>query len=121
MQTAGTLWFSVPCYTLVWFLSSEKIPTGVSLKATLAIGYLGIFGSVIGFIIYYFLIQKLPSHKVALVSLMTPVFAMMLGHMVNQEQWHHLELIGAALILGALAMHQVDNHIGILHANRIQR
>lgn len=54
--TTGALIVSVPLFIISWFLAEGVIPQ-ISLKATLSIGYLALFGSVIGFMSYYYLIR----------------------------------------------------------------
>ena len=52
----------------------------------------------IGFIGYFYILQNLKASTVALVTLITPVFAIMLGASLNGE------VITSALILGAIGV-----------------
>lgn len=117
--TTGALWLALPCYTLIWFLTGEPIQPIHDIRPIAAIVYLALFGSVIGFITYYFLIQKISANSVAMVSLITPVFAMMLGHIIDNEIWRPAELIGAICILVGLGIYQI-NHKGVKHENNLQ-
>jgi drug/metabolite transporter (DMT)-like permease len=98
----------VPCYTLIWILMGTPIQPVVDAQSIGAIVYLALFGSVIGFVTYFFLIQKISAHNVAMVSLITPAFAMAIGHMVNNELWQPTELMGAAFIFFGLSIFQLN-------------
>ncbi|MGL4409436.1 MAG: DMT family transporter, partial [Zoogloea sp.] len=78
------------------------------LRSWLAIGYLGVFGSVIGFALYYYVIRHLPTARVALITLITPVLALMLGHAFNGEALGLRLVAGAGLVLLGLGLHQRD-------------
>lgn len=104
----GALWLAVPCYTFIWILMGAPIQPVVDVQSIGAIVYLALFGSVIGFVTYFFLIQKISAHNVAMVSLITPAFAMAIGHMVNNELWQPTELVGAAFIFFGLSIFQLN-------------
>lgn len=104
----GALWLAVPCYTFIWIFMGTPIQPVVDVQSIGAIVYLALFGSVIGFVTYFFLIQKISAHNVAMVSLITPAFAMAIGHMVNNELWQPTELVGAAFIFFGLSIFQLN-------------
>jgi drug/metabolite transporter (DMT)-like permease len=104
----GALWLAVPCYTLIWLLMGTPIQPVMHAQSIGAIVYLALFGSVIGFVTYFFLIQKISAHNVAMVSLITPAFAMAIGHTINNEFWQTAELIGAAFIFTGLSIFQLN-------------
>ena len=106
-QTLGTLWAAVPCYALTWWLLDGQLPNlQISSHSLWAIVYLAIFGSLVGFICYYFILQQLKARTVALITLITPVFALILGHLLNQEPLTSHLASGASLILIALIFYQ---------------
>ena len=51
--TVGTLAVSLPLFALLWLLTDGQLPAMVPPRSGAAIVYLGIFGSVIGFTLYY--------------------------------------------------------------------
>lgn len=104
--TLGTLSVSLPFFGLVWWLGDGQLPAVVPPRAGAAIAYLGIFGSVIGFAMYYYVIKHLETSKVALITLITPVIALFLGHWFNGETIGLRLWIGTALILLGLSAHQ---------------
>jgi drug/metabolite transporter (DMT)-like permease len=106
-QVAGGLGFALPAYLVTWTLIDGQWPTTLSSVNIAAIAYLGIIATTIGFSLYYYLLTHLSATRVALISLMTPVMALMLGHLVNHEPLTQDTLIGTALILSALLLHEV--------------
>ena len=75
-------------------------------RAGAAIVYLGVFGSVIGFALYYYVIKHLETSKVALITLITPVIALLLGHWLNGESIGLRLWFGTGLILLGLSVHE---------------
>ncbi|MGL4474051.1 MAG: DMT family transporter, partial [Shewanella sp.] len=84
--TVGSLGFSLPFFMLAALLFDASMPTlDINNRSLWAIVYLGIFGSLVGFIAYFYILQHLPASTVTLVTLITPVFAIMLGSLLNHE------------------------------------
>ncbi len=106
--TVGTLAVSLPGFALVWWLGEGQVPTDMPMRSLWAIGYLGVFGSVIGFAMYYYCIKHMEASRVALITLMTPVLALLLGQLLNGEHTGPRLWAGAALILAGLALYQWD-------------
>jgi len=106
--TVGSLAVSLPLFALVWVFTDGHLPAVVPPRSGAAIVYLGIFGSVIGFALYYYVIKHLAAAKVALITLITPVLALFLGHVFNGESIGLRLWLGTGLILFGLAVHQWD-------------
>ncbi|MBS1129482.1 MAG: Protein of unknown function transrane [Proteobacteria bacterium] len=104
--TVGSLTVSLPLFGLVWWLSGAQLPAVVPPRAGAAVVYLGVFGSVIGFALYYYVIKHLETSKVALITLITPVIALLLGNWLNGETIGLRLWIGTVLILVGLSVHQ---------------
>lgn len=106
-STVGALLFSTPLFALAWLLFDGTVPIETwSERSMAAIIYLGLFGSLIGFIAYFYILQHLNASTVALVTLITPVFAMGLGAVLNGETITDALVIGAGLVLGGLGLYQ---------------
>jgi drug/metabolite transporter (DMT)-like permease len=104
-QTTGALAVTVPLSGLSLLLLGTW-PAQVPVRTALAMLYLGVFGSAIGFSLYYYLIRQLEAGRVALITLITPVTALLLGMAFNAE---HLTLhiaAGAGLILLGLGLYE---------------
>lgn len=105
--TVGALSFSVPLFAIAWFVVDGTLPSDEwQFRSIAAIMYLGIFGSLLGFLAYFFILQKLPASTVALITMMTPVFALYLGSVLNNEPVSLKLVFGALLILAGLALFQ---------------
>lgn len=105
--TTGGLLVAAPLYLLTWaIMDHATLPTAIPLKATLSIIYLSVFGSVIGFVLYFYVLKRVHAGRVALVTLITPVIALFIGQTVNAEPVTGQTLIGAAMILSGLGIYQ---------------
>ncbi|HIC40912.1 MAG TPA: DMT family transporter [Piscirickettsiaceae bacterium] len=103
--TTGALIVSVPLFILSWLLTEGVIPE-ISFKAAFSIGYLAVFGSVIGFMSYYYLIRHVSVRVVGIVPLLTPVFALLLGATLNYETLTATQLSGIILVLIGLGYYE---------------
>ena len=104
--TCGGLLVSLPFFLLMFFLLPESMPDQFPARAIGAIIYLGIMGSVVGFVCYYFLLQNLTTSTVALITLITPVTALWLGYVFNQESMTTSIWVGTGCVMTGLASHQ---------------
>jgi len=105
-QTLGSMAFSLPGMLITWFFVVGYEPlqfSGVSMASLL---YLSLFASLIGFAAYYHILNNMSVDTVALIPLITPITAMVLGVFVADETITRAMYIGAALILIALIIHQ---------------
>ncbi|GAA6134110.1 EamA family transporter [Oceaniserpentilla sp. 4NH20-0058] len=104
-QTTGALLLSAPVYGLMWWMFSGPLPDVISSKSLIAIAYLSTFGSVAGFIGFYYLLNKLSAASVALITVITPVLALLLGAYVADEILQSGTWFGALLIVVALMVY----------------
>ncbi len=104
-QVSGGLFFALPLYLLTLICVDNRWPEHLSTINILAIAYLGMIATTIGFFLYYYLLTHLSATRVALINLITPVMALMLGHLVNQEPLTEQIMTGTCLILAALVIH----------------
>jgi drug/metabolite transporter (DMT)-like permease len=104
--TTGGLIVSLPMLWLTYVAFAPVLPEVLPSRALWAIIYLGVMGSVVGFVAYYFLLEQLPTSSTALITLMTPVLAVWLGNWLNDEQSGITVWMGTALVLMGLMLHQ---------------
>jgi len=103
--TTGALTVATPLFVLAWVVADgARLPPDMTPRAGMAIAYLGVFGSVVGFTLYYYVIKHMDAGRVALIMLVTPVTALLLGQTLNAEfiplrGWIGIALIGAGLLL----------------------
>jgi drug/metabolite transporter (DMT)-like permease len=70
--------------------------------AVLALFYLAVVGSVIAFLLYYWLVHNMDVTKSMLIALVTPVVAVILGMIVLREQLNWRTIAGGALIMSGI-------------------
>ena len=97
------------CFSLVWLAlqASAGAPSfgpsfGPSFEAWWAIGYLVIIGS-LAFTSFRIAVERLPSHKVMTYAYVNPVVAVALGWIVLDEALSWSDMLGALLVLLAIA------------------
>ena len=87
-------------------IASGPLPDTIPMKAGLSVLYLGVFGSVAGFALYYYVTKHLSAGTVSLITLITPVTALILGHVLNAERIPAIVWLGIVLIGSGLALNQ---------------
>lgn len=105
-QISGGMLISLPAYLATWYwLDHGALPETLSVQTQWSILYLGLIATPIGFALYYFVLANLTATTVALITLITPVFSLVLGYSVNQEPLTLKIAAGAGFIISALALH----------------
>ncbi|HEX3184431.1 MAG TPA: EamA family transporter [Pyrinomonadaceae bacterium] len=89
---------------LIYGLTLEGNPLRFrwSTIAVLSLLYLAFVGSVVAFLLYYWLMQNMDVTKTMLISLVTPVVAVILGMIVLDEQLSWRTLVGGAMIIAGI-------------------
>jgi len=103
VMTAGGLSVAAPLFLLTWFLSGNTWPETIPTRTAGAIIYLAVIGSLLGFALYYYLLRSMDVTRVALITLITPVSALLLGAEFNNEAMTPAIWLGTGLILSGLA------------------
>lgn len=89
--------------TSIQFMMTPIISTeNWSLRSVLAIIYLAIFGSVVGYVAYNYLISQMPSTKVSILSYVNVVVALFLGWLILDEAITSKIIIATALIISGV-------------------
>lgn len=79
-------------------------PAEVPFTAWAALAYLIVFGSIIGFSAYVWLLQVRPATQVSTYAYVNPVVAVLLGVFLGSEVLGWRELAGLAIILGGVLL-----------------
>jgi len=103
---AGGLLFSMPLFMMTYIIYAPPFPEFISVKAMWSIIYLGVVGSVMGFVCFYYLLRHLAVSTVALITLITPVVALWIGYMFNGEFISTNIYAGTLFVLLGLGLHQ---------------
>ncbi len=77
---------------------------GVSSRSVLALGYLVVFGSIVGFTTYLWLLRATTPARVGTYAYVNPVVAVFLGWALASEPLTGQTLLAAAVILAAVAL-----------------
>jgi drug/metabolite transporter (DMT)-like permease len=73
-------------------------------RSLAAFGYLTVFGSLVAYTAYMWLLDRYPAEFVATHTYVNPVMAILLGWMVAGEQVHPNLVLACVLILAAIAI-----------------
>jgi drug/metabolite transporter (DMT)-like permease len=72
--------------------------------AVVALLYLAVVGSVVAFLLYYWLVRNMDVTKSMLIALVTPVVAVLLGTVVLHEELSWRTMVGGAMIIGGIGL-----------------
>lgn len=102
---AGQMLFGlIPLLLIGIPLEGNPINFRWTTMAVVALFYLAIVGSVIAFLLYYWLMKNMDVTNTMLIALVTPVFAVILGMLVLDERLSWRTLLGSAMIMSGIAL-----------------
>lgn len=102
---SGGLIYGSTLFLLSWFLLGGHLPQLIPVKAMASILYLGIVGTVVGFTLYMYLLKNQSPSTLSMITLVTPVTALLIGHWFNNEVIGSSVWIGTLLITAGLILH----------------
>ena len=108
--TTGSIIVALPLFLLNCIISGGW-PEYIPLKSALSILYLAIAGSAIGFPLFFYLLKNMAPERVAIVTLITPITALLLGSYFNNEIISIKVCLGTALILTGLAIYEYGKYL----------
>lgn len=97
--TVGSIIVSLPLFTITCLLVGGFDSVQLSLRAVGSIVYLAIPGSLLAFVLYYYILKHLTAEHVALILVLTPVLALLWGRLFNHESLPTQTWLGALIIL----------------------
>jgi drug/metabolite transporter (DMT)-like permease len=100
----GGLLVATPISFLFWWLNGAQTPTNIEINTQISIIYLGIIGSLAGFLLYYQLLKTFSATMTSFITLLAPSLALLWGVLLNHEPITVYLISGAALILMGLAV-----------------
>jgi drug/metabolite transporter (DMT)-like permease len=117
----GGLLFSLPLMLAASFAMGETpVIQAVPARTLGAVLYLGVFGSFVGFLLYYRVLKTMSAGSAMLIPLITPVLAMLLGRVLNAESLSLSVWVGALLIFSGLVLYQWPVIYALLRGGRIR-
>lgn len=111
VMAAGGLVVAAPLFALTWALADGTWPQALPTQALASIIYLAVFGSVLGFALFYYVLHRLAPTQVALITLITPVGALLLGYGLEGEPITAEVVGGTSMILLGLAAFQFGDRL----------
>ncbi|MGH7454482.1 MAG: DMT family transporter, partial [bacterium] len=101
--SAGQMLFGFPPLLLIGItLEGNPFKLAWTPLAIFSLLYLTIIGSCIAFILYFWLLKKIPVTKALLLLLVTPLVAVTLGKIINSEDLTWQILVGGACIISGI-------------------
>jgi drug/metabolite transporter (DMT)-like permease len=85
-----------------WFLGAAENWRAVPWEAWAAILYMGVFGSAVAYLLYYWLLRYLEASQLSAFTYLLPVMATILGILTLGEKGSWMQLVGGALALGGV-------------------
>ena len=89
---------SVPLAAIAYFMG-EGIPASPSLKSTLAVAYLVVFGSILAFTAYIYLLNRVRPALATSYAYVNPPIAVLFGVLLAGETFGPFEAVAMVVIL----------------------
>jgi len=89
---------------VIALLSGQFLKAHWAAPALGAIGYLVVCGSWIGYTSYIYLLEHVPTAKVATYAYVNPIVALILGWLILRERVDIFMLVGTAIIIASVAL-----------------
>ena len=91
---------------MIYALVSEGNPISFnwSLRAIICVFYLAVFGTIVAFWLYYWLLKRVESTNAMMISLVTPLLAVIIGGATIGETLPPQTFVGGILIMGSIAL-----------------
>lgn len=94
----------VPLVLVGWAVEGTPLGFRWTARAVGSLLYLTVVGSVVAFLLYYWLVKNMDVTKTMLIALVTPFFAVLLGMLVLGERLTWRTLAGGALIVSGIGV-----------------
>lgn len=89
---------------LIPALFGHQAPIRWNTRGVMALFYLVIFGSIVGYSAYIYALEHLPVSMVSLYNYVNPVVAILLGYVVYGEKIGWIEILGMGVIFAGVAL-----------------
>ena len=104
-QALGTVLFALPGLLLSWWYLDGQIPATISTKSLASVGYLSVFGSLIGAALFFYVLARMSASSVSLITFITPILALILGAWAGKETLSWQLWLGAGVVIFALLLY----------------
>lgn len=107
--TTGSLIIATPLFVTNSLV--HGLPQTIPTQSLMAIVYLAVMGSALGFPLYFYCLKNLHAQRVALITLITPVTALLLGNWLNHELISSRIWLGTGFILIGLSVYEYGKYL----------
>jgi len=97
--------------TLLGFIFDDVSKNTFDSTAIISVLYLAIFGSIVTFTAFYWLMKKVNVVILSLIAFITPIVALLLGWIIYNEQLKDEHLFGALMVLFGLLIANLQSFI----------
>lgn len=104
-QSTGTLVIAAPLFLVYWCLFDRQLPSNWQFKSQLGVVYLVLAGSCLGHTLYFYVLRNCSLAATGLLTLLSPMLALIIGFLVLDEVLSMQELMGVGLVLLALGVY----------------
>lgn len=108
--TTGGLIIATPLFMLNCLLHGG-IPDDIPVNTMMSIVYLALMGTALGFPLYFYLLKHINAERVALITLITPITALLIGVYLNDEIITPRVWAGAAFVITGLAIYEYGKYL----------
>lgn len=105
-QSMGAMVFALPGLLVGWLILDGNTQIVFSEKSLLAISYLAVVATLLNFYIFFYILNRLSVGIIAMIPVFTPVAALWIGAVAANESISQTIIIGTALILSGLLIHE---------------
>ncbi|THC42842.1 DMT family transporter [Massilia sp. Mn16-1_5] len=103
LTTAWSMFWGTALVALYVLLTGQRFVLPPTASYTLGLLYLSIFGSVIAFLAYFTLINRIGPQKAVYIGVITPVLSVLLSIKLEHYRPGPVEFLGMVLCLGSVA------------------
>lgn len=104
VATGWEMFFASLGHCVLALVSGQYHRAVFNHRGVIAVLYLVVFGSWIGYTAYVWLLKHVPTPKVATYAYVNPIVAVILGWVVLRERFDHFMLAGTVVIVAAVAL-----------------
>lgn len=102
--TYAALWGFALLVEASFLIPQGAAPTAVSWQAVAAMLYLGVFGTVVAFVLYYQGVKAIGPARTAVFNNLIPAFGVLLGTVLLGERLYISMIIGGALVISGVVL-----------------
>jgi drug/metabolite transporter (DMT)-like permease len=94
----------IPLLLIGMFLEGNPLGFHWTASAIICLFYLAVVGTVVAFLLYYWLMRNMDVTKTMLIALVTPVVAVVVGMVMLKEELSWRTLAGGLMIIGGIGL-----------------